>query len=113
MKTETDAKHVTVFINSTDKYHGTPLYAAVVTLCQRRGVAGATVLRTVEGYGAHHTLHTTRLVDLTENLPVMVEIVDVAERIDPLLEELDAMIGEGLVVVRDVRARRYLPDPRH
>src|SRR5690242_12312858 len=112
MKIEANAKKVTVYVNSTDQYHGQPLYTAVVRLCQEKGIAGATVLRCVEGYGAGRHLHTARLLELSENLPVCVEIIDLAERIEPLLRDLDGMIGEGLVVVSDVRVTRYLHDPK-
>jgi PII-like signaling protein len=112
MKIEADAKQVTVYVNSTDQWHGKPLYAAVVQLCQERGLAGATVSRCVEGYGAGHHLHTARLLELSENLPVRIDIIDLAERIDPLLTALDGMIREGLVVVANVRIRRFLPDPK-
>jgi PII-like signaling protein len=112
MKVEADARQVTVFINSTDQWHGRPLYAAIVQLCQERGIAGATVSRCAEGYGAGGTLHTTRLLELSENLPVRVEIIDLAERIDPLLPVLGGMIGEGLVVVANVRILRFLADPK-
>ena len=64
MKIETAAKVVTVFVNSTDHWHGRPLYSAIVRLCQDRGIAGATVSRCVEGYGASHHIHTTRLLEL-------------------------------------------------
>jgi PII-like signaling protein len=112
MKVEADARQVTVFVNSTDQWHGRPLYVAVVQLCQERGIAGATVSRCVEGYGAGHQLHTARLLELSENLPVRIDIIDLPERIDPLLAALDGMIREGLVVVADVRIRRFLPDPK-
>jgi PII-like signaling protein len=112
MKIEGDAKLVTVFVNSTDQWHGQPLYSAVVQLCQRQGVAGATVSRCVEGYGAGHQLHTTRLLELSEDLPVRIEIVDRPERIDPLLAALEGMIGEGLVVVSGVHFLRFLADPK-
>ena len=112
MKIEVDAKQVTVFVNSTDQWHGRPLYSAIVHLCQERGLAGATVSRCVEGYGAGQQLHTTRLLELSENLPLRIDIVDVPERIDPLLTALEGMIGEGLVVVHDVHIVRYLPDPK-
>jgi PII-like signaling protein len=112
MKIEADARQVTVFINSTDQWHGKPLYVAVVQLCQERGIAGATVSRAVEGYGAGHHLHTARLLELSENLPVRIDIIDLPERIDPLLVALDGMIREGLVVVADVHIRRFLPDPK-
>jgi uncharacterized protein len=112
MKVEATAKQVTVFVNSNDQWHGRPLYSAIVHLCQQQGIAGATVSRCVEGYGAGHHLHTARLLELSENLPVRIDIIDLAERIDPLLAVLDGMIREGLVVVADVRIRRFLPDPK-
>ena len=112
MKIETDARLVTVYVNSTDQWHGRPLYTAIVQLCQNQGIAGATVIRCVEGYGAHHRLHTTRLLELSENLPVRIEIVDTPERIDPLLASLGEMIGEGLVTVTPIHIMRYLHDPK-
>jgi PII-like signaling protein len=112
MKIEGTARLVTVYLNSTDQWHGRPLYAAIVQLCQERGIAGATVFRGAEGYGAGRHLHTTRLLELSENLPVRIEIIDLPERIDPLLAALDGMIGEGLVTVSEVQIRRYLSDPR-
>jgi uncharacterized protein len=108
MKREAEAKQVTIYINSTDQWHGRPLYAAIVQRCQERGIAGATVTRCVEGYGAGHHLHTVRLMELSENLPVRVDIIDVPERIDPLLEVLGEMIGEGLVVITKVHILRFL-----
>ena len=112
MKIEAEARLVTVYVNSTDQWHGRPLYSAIVGLCQERGIAGATVSRCVEGYGAGHRLHTTRVLELSENLPVRVEIVDLPERIDPLLAALGGMIGEGLVTVSTVHILRFLPDPK-
>jgi PII-like signaling protein len=112
MKIEVNARQLTVFLNSTDQWHGRPLYQAVVRRCQERGVAGATVSRCVEGYGAGGRLHTARLLELSEDLPVRIDIVDVPERVDPLLGDLEGMIGEGLVTVADVRVLRFLPDPK-
>jgi PII-like signaling protein len=112
MKIEADARTVTVFINSTDQWHGGPLYSAIVQLCERRGIAGASVARCVEGYGASRQLHSARLLELSENLPVRIDIIDLPERIDPLLAELEGMIGEGLVTVANVRVLRFLPDPK-
>ncbi len=112
MKFEVDAKQLMIFVNSTDQWHGRALYTAIVQLCQQHGIAGATVTRCVEGYGAGHQLHTTRLLELSENLPVRIDIVDLPERIEPLLAALAGMIGEGLVTVSDVHIIRYLPDPK-
>ncbi len=112
MKIEAEARLVTVYVNSTDQWHGRPLYSAVVALCQEKGIAGATVVRCVEGYGAGHRLHTTRLLELSENLPVRIEIVDLPERIEPLLAALGGMIGEGLVTVSTVHVLRFLSGPK-
>jgi PII-like signaling protein len=112
MKIEVLAKRVTIYINSTDQWHNKPLYVAIVQLCQEKGIAGATVLRCSEGYGAGHELHTTRLLTLAENMPVQLEIIDISERIEPFLTALDGMIGEGLVTINDVQVWRYLPDPK-
>ena len=111
MKIEADARMVTIFVNSTDQWHGKPVYAAIVQLCQERGLAGATVVRCVEGYGASRQLHTSRLLELSENLPVRIEIVDLPERVEPLLAALEGIIGEGLVTVSHVHIMRYLADP--
>lgn len=112
MRIEEDAKLVTVYVNSTDQWHGQPLYTAIVQLCRERGVAGATVTRAVEGYGGSGRLHTSRLLELSENLPVRIEMVDMAERIDPLVAALEPMIGEGLVTVSKVHILRFLPEPK-
>jgi PII-like signaling protein len=112
MKIETDAKALTVYVNSTDQWHGRPLYAAVVQLCQEKGLAGASVIRCTEGYGAGRHLHTIRLMELSENLPVRIEVIDLPERIDALLPALSEMIGEGLIAVSDVHVLRFLPDPK-
>jgi uncharacterized protein len=109
MKTEVDAKLVTIYVNSTDQWHGRPLYSAIVRHCYEQGIAGATVTRCVEGYGSHHRLHTVRLLDLSENLPVRIEIVDLPERVGPLLAALGTMIGEGLVTVQDVHILKFQP----
>jgi PII-like signaling protein len=112
MKIECDARLVTVYVNSTDQWHGRPLYSAIVEMCRDRGIAGATVIRCVEGYGAGGRLHSTRLLELSENLPVRIEIVDVPERIDPFLASLGEMIGEGLVTVTPIHIMKYLRDPK-
>jgi hypothetical protein len=112
MKVEANAKHVMVFINSTDQHHWKSLATAIVQLCKQRGIAGATVTRSVEGYGASQQLHTERLEVLALDLPVRIDIIDLPERIEPLLEALDGMIGEGLVTVSDVKVVRYLPNPK-
>jgi PII-like signaling protein len=88
------------------------LYSAIVQLCQEKGLAGASVIRCAEGYGAGRHLHTTRLLELSENLPVRIEIVDLPERVEPFLAALAGMIGEGLVTVSNTHIMRFLADPR-
>ena len=112
MKLEFDAKLVTIYVSSSAQHHGQPLYAAIVHLCKERGIAGATVSRCIEGYGGSGRLHTGRLLELGENLPVRVEIVDTAERIDLLLPDLEAMITHGLVTVAPVHSIRCFSDRR-
>ncbi len=112
MKIEAEARLVTIYVNSTDQWHGQPLYAAIVSLCKSRGIAGATVTRCVEGYGGSGHLHTARLLELSEDLPVRIEIVNIAERLDPFMPLLEPMIGEGLVTVSHVHILRFLRDPR-
>jgi PII-like signaling protein len=112
MKTEADAKQVTIFINSTDQWHGRSLYTAIVHLCQQQGIAGASVTRCVEGYGAGHHLHTSRLLELSENLPVRIDIIDSKERIEPLLAALQGMIHQGLVTISDVHTLWFSPDAK-
>jgi hypothetical protein len=111
MKIEADAKLLTIYVNSTDQWHGQPLYAAIVSHCREQGMAGATVLRASEGYGAGGRLHTAKLMELAENLPVRIEIVDIAERIEPLLPTLEPMLREAVMVISDVRVIRYLQEP--
>jgi PII-like signaling protein len=112
VKIEVDAQLVTIYVNSTDQYHGHPLYATIVQLCQQKGIAGATVIRCDEGYGAGRELHTTRLLELSENLPIRIEIIDTKDHIDAVLPELEKMVGEGLITFRDVHVIRFLPDPK-
>jgi PII-like signaling protein len=112
MKVEVDAKLVTIFVHSTDQWHGQPLYSAIVQMCEQRGIAGATVIRCLEGYGKSGPPPAARLWSLTENVPVRVEIVDIPERIEPLLTALERMLQDRLVTVRDVHVLRLLPDPK-
>jgi PII-like signaling protein len=107
MKTEANAKQVVIYINSSDQWEGQPLYSAIVQRCQELQLAGASVVRCAEGFGASHHLHTTRLLSLSDDLPVRIEIIDTPERIESLLKALGEMIGAGLVVVSDVHVFRY------
>jgi hypothetical protein len=108
MKIEGDAKRVRIYIGESDQWHGQPLFNAIVLRCREMGLAGATVLRGIEGYGANSRIHTAHILRLSEDLPVVVEIVDVAERIEKLLPILDAMVTEGLITIDDVHVVKYV-----
>lgn len=96
-----------IFIGETDKRDGRPLYELIVEEARRRGLAGATVLRGVMGFGAHSRIHTTKVLRLSEDLPMIIEIVDEADKINAFLPDLDKMIAEGLVTLERVRIILY------
>jgi uncharacterized protein len=96
-----------IFIGEADQWHGRPLYSAVVEALRREGLAGATVLRGVMGFGAHSIMHKAGLLDLSADLPVVIEVVDSAERIDTVLPVLNGMLREGLVTLEKVQVIRY------
>jgi hypothetical protein len=104
---EGEAVLVRVFIGESDHWHHQPLALALVERLRREGFAGATVLRGVAGFGAHSVLHTSQILRLSEDLPVLIEIVDTAERVERLLPILDEMVGEGLVTMEKVRIVKY------
>ena len=96
-----------VFIGESDRWEGKPLYEAIVQAARRQGLAGATVFKGVEGFGAHSRVHTARILRLSEDLPVLVEIVDTAEKIQAFLPVLDGMVREGLVTVEKATVLFY------
>ena len=107
MKLSGDAELVRVFIGESDKYEGRPLYEAIVQKAREQGLAGATVLRGMLGFGAHSRIHSAKILRLSEDLPIVVELVDRLDRIDSFLPALDEMIGEGLVTREKVRVITY------
>jgi PII-like signaling protein len=107
MKIEGEGKLLRVFVGESDRWHGKPLYQAIVERAREEGLAGATVLRGIEGFGADSRLHTARLLRLSEDLPVVIEIVDSAEQIERILPVLDEMVGEGMVTVERVDVIAY------
>ncbi len=111
MKLEGEGKLVRVFIGESDTYHGKPLYQAIVERIREEHLAGATVIRGIEGYGASSRLHTTRILRLSEDLPIVIEVVDTEERIDQLLPILDEMVGDGLVTVEEAHIITYRGSP--
>ncbi len=107
MKLPREAELLRIFIGESDRHGSHPLYEAIVARARERGMAGATVLRGVLGFGAHSRLHTAKILRLSEDLPIIVEIVDTPERIEAFLPELDGMISEGLVTLEKVRVIAY------
>ena len=107
MRFEGQGKLARVFIGESDHYQGKPLYQALVELIRQEGLAGATVLRGIEGFGASSHLHTSRILRLSEDLPVVVEFVDDEENIERLLPIIDGMIGDGMVTVERVQVVTY------
>ena len=98
-----------VHIGERDKYKGKPLYAAIVELLRARGYAGATVYRGIMGFGASSTVHSDRIEVLSLDLPVVVECIETAEKIDAILPELDGMIGGGLITLERANVIVYRP----
>ena len=102
-----EGKLLRIFIGETDKYDRQPLYEWLVQQARAQGMAGATVLRGMVGYGAGSLIHTTKILRLSEDLPVIVEIVDTEEKIDAFLPRIEGAITEGLVTVERAHIRLY------
>ena len=107
---------VRVFVGESDRWSGQPLWRALIERLRKEGFAGATVVHGTAGFGARSVLHTAHILRLSEDLPVLVEIVDSEERVARLLPILDEMVDEGLVTIEKVRVIKYAhgkrpPDP--
>lgn len=107
MRLEGEGKLLRIFVGESDRWRGKPLYEEIVRLARQQGMAGATVLRGLEGFGADSHLHTARILRLSEDLPIVIEMVDTEDRIDAILPLLDPMIGEGMVTVERVHIVSY------
>jgi len=107
MKLEGEAQLLRIFIGESDTWHGQPLYEAIVLKARELHLAGATVLRGPMGFGKHSRLHTVKILRLSEDLPIIIEIVDSPEKIDLLLPHLDAMVTEGLITLEKVHVIQY------
>lgn len=107
MKLPSEAYLLRVFVGESDKRDGKPLYEAIVEKARSRGLAGATVIRGFLGFGANSLIHTSKVLRLSEDLPIVVEIVDAQHKVESFLKELDDMIGEGLVTMEKVRIITY------
>jgi PII-like signaling protein len=101
---------IRIFIGESDRYGGKPLYEVIVETARNRGLAGATVLRGISGFGATSRIHTSKILRLSEDLPIVIEIVDAIEKIEAFLPELQMLVKGGLITVEKVRVLAYRPD---
>ena len=111
MKLSGEGKLLRIFFGEADRHNGQQLFEAIVHLARSKGLAGATVLRGIEGFGARSRIHKTTILELSEDLPIVIEIVDTAEKIEALIPEVDAMI-EGahcgaMMTMEKVDVRKY------
>jgi PII-like signaling protein len=101
------ASRLTVIVGDTDHIRHRPVYTEIVHRAHRLGLAGASVFRGIEGFGASRHVHTTHILSLSEDLPVAVVIVDTAERIEAFLPELEELVSEGLIMIDEVDVVKY------
>lgn len=107
MELPREGKLLRIYIGESDKHEGRPLYQWLVEQARIHGLAGATTLRGLSGFGAHSRLHTAKILRLSSDLPVVVEIIDTPERIEAFLPVVDAAVGEGLATVERIEVRFY------
>ncbi len=96
-----------IFIGESDKYKGLPLFEWIVQKAKDVGLAGATVLRGLEGFGAHSRIHTNKILRLSDDLPIIIEIVDTLEKIENFIPYIDGAITEGMATIEEVKIRFY------
>src|SRR3954463_5941326 len=102
------ARRLTIFIGDTDQHHHRPLYTEIVHRAHAYGLAGASVFHGIEGYGASSPIHTSRILSLSDDLPIAIVIVDTEDKVNQFLPVLDDLIDEGLVIIDDVEVYRYV-----
>lgn len=101
------ARRLTIIIGEDDTWHGKPLYTEIVHRAHAAGLAGASVFRGIEGFGASNHIHTTRILSLSDDLPVAIVIVDSSEKVAAFLTEIEPLVTEGLITADDVEVIRY------
>lgn len=109
MKLPQEGVLLRIFIGESDKIGGKPLYEEIVLKARSLGLAGATVVRGVMGFGADSRMHTAKVLRLSEDLPMIIEIVDAQENIDKIMPYLDEVVVEGLVTAEKVKVVKYRP----
>jgi uncharacterized protein len=106
-----DGKLLRIFVDETDRRGLQPTYTAIVEFLRKKGVAGATVFRGIEGFGGHRELHVAKVFSWLPNLPILIEVVDDWSTIEPLMGELESIIGEGLLTVEAAQYLRLVKGP--
>ena len=109
MSLPAEGKLLRIFVGEADRWQGKPLYEAIVVEARQRGLAGATVLKGFMGFGAHSRIHTAKLLELSQDLPIIIEIVDTAERIEAFIPDLEKMVGDGLITLERAEVLLYRP----
>lgn len=108
MKIEGNGKLLKIFICEGDQWHGEPLYHAIIRKAKEHGLAGATIVKGIEGFGTNSRIHTRRIEALSNNLPVEIEIIDSEEKINEIIKVLEPMMSEGLMMVlKNVEIIKY------
>ncbi len=108
MKLEGRAKMLRIHFGEDDQWHGRPLYEAIVERCRKLDIAGATVYRGIEGYGASTIIRRSHMLHFSSDAPILVQIIDTEENIQRLLPALDEMVKEGLIAMSDVEVIKYV-----
>lgn len=107
MKLSEEALLLRIFIGESDKYHGKPLYESIMMKARELNLAGTTVIRGILGFGAHSRIHTMKLLALSQDLPIIIEIVDTEENINKILPFIDENVLEGLVTMEKIKVIKY------
>src|SRR6185503_16432052 len=109
-KTDGEANLLRIFVNESDRWEGRPLYEMIIRAAKEAGLSGATALRGIEGYGVSGRVHTVKVLHLSEDVPIVIEILDSAERIAKLLPRLDAVVAEGAMSLEKIHLVTYRRD---
>jgi PII-like signaling protein len=112
MSLPTEGKLLRIFVGENDRWQGKPLYEAIVLEARQRGLAGATVLKGFMGFGAHSRIHTAKLLELSQDLPIVIEIVDAPDKIEAFMPDLEQMVGDGLITLERAEVLLYRGRPR-
>jgi PII-like signaling protein len=109
-----NGKLLKIYINESDGHHGEPLYHAIIKKIKQLGLAGATTIRGIEGFGANNVIHSTRILSLSEDLPIMIEVIDTEDKIRNLIKVLDETVTAGILMalqdvemIKDAKAKEY------